>query len=134
MQTKPPTKKQLHVFIVGLSIILLVFSGKLYKADNIKSAFLCIAIACLLIIIYLIKKDFVIKFYIVWMQCISFVGMFVTGFLIVLLFYFVFSPVGIFLRLIRKDILNLNKNPKLKTYWIDKPQNEFKKENYERQF
>ena len=68
------------------------------------------------------------------MRCVSYVGMVITGILMVAIFYLVFTPVGIFLRLIGKDILNLNKDDKLKTYWIDRPQRKFNKSDYEKQF
>lgn len=134
MQIKSPTKKQLNVFVFGLNLILLFFAGKSYRADNNVVAFLLIGFAFVILIIYLTKKEFVIQFYKIWMRGVSAMGMVTTGILMILIFYLIFTPVGIFLRLIRKDILNLNKDPKLKSYWIDKPYREFNKSDYERQF
>jgi hypothetical protein len=68
------------------------------------------------------------------MKCASAIGAVVTIVLMLVIFYFVFTPVGILLRLLRKDVLNLNRNPNLNTYWIDKPKKNFNKEDYERQF
>jgi hypothetical protein len=36
-----------------------------------------------------------------------------------LIFFFIVTPIGIFMRLLKKDILNLKFNSK-KTYWIKK--------------
>ncbi|MDD5618072.1 MAG: hypothetical protein PHG69_03165 [Candidatus Omnitrophica bacterium] len=134
MRTQQPTKKQLNVFVSGLVLIILLFSWKYFKASNIKVSALLAAISFLLIIIYLIKKDFVIQFYKIWMKCAAAIGIVVTGILMIGIFYLVFAPVGILLRLLKKDVLNLNKNPNLKTYWIDKPQKKFNRQDYEKQF
>ncbi|MBL7197968.1 MAG: hypothetical protein ISS47_07700 [Candidatus Omnitrophica bacterium] len=134
MQNKPPTKKQLNVFVFGLTLILFLFSWKSYRANNSKVSFILIGLVFVLLIIYLTKKDFVLKFYQVWMRCVSVIGMVITGILMIIIFYLLFTPVGLFLRLIRKDILNLKSDTRLKTYWIDKPKRAFEKVNYERQF
>ena len=134
MQIKPPTKKQLNVFVFGLCLILLLFAWRLSKTGDNKVSFTLIGLACTLVTFYLIKKDFVVQFYKIWMRCVSPIGMVITGILIIAVFYLIFAPVGIFLRLIRKDILNLKKDTKLKTYWIDKPHKEFNSSDYEKQF
>ncbi|MFH1621875.1 MAG: hypothetical protein ABIA97_01995 [Candidatus Omnitrophota bacterium] len=134
MQNKPPTKKHLNVFVYGLTLILCLFSWKAYRANNGKISALLLSLVLLLLITYFIKKDFVIKFYHVWMRCVSVIGMIITGILMILIFYLIFTPVGIFLRIIRKDVLHLKQDKKLKTYWIDKPQITFEKTNYEKQF
>ena len=134
MQIKSPTKKQLNVFVLGLCLILLLFAWRSFREGNSKISFILIGLASALVIIYLIKRNFVIQFYKIWMRCVSYVGMVITGILMVAIFYLVFTPVGIFLRLIGKDILNLNKDDKLKTYWIDRPQRKFNKSDYEKQF
>ncbi|MDD5355002.1 MAG: hypothetical protein PHY56_00465 [Candidatus Omnitrophica bacterium] len=134
MQTHPPTKKQLNVFVLGVVLLLLFFSWKIYKTTGHKISILFIGIALLLVIIYLIKKSFVIQFYNIWMKCASLIGIAVTTILMLCIFYLVFAPVGILLRMLKKDVLSLKKDARLKTYWIDKPQVKFNKEDYGRQF
>ena len=134
MQKDSLTKKQLNVFVIGVDIILLFFAWKFYRSNNAKISFFLIIFAVGLLITYLINKKIVIQFYKVWMRCAQAIGLVVTGILMIAIFYLVFAPVGLFLRLIRKDILNLKKDEKLKTYWIDKPQREFSKSDYEKQF
>jgi hypothetical protein len=124
----------LNVFAFGIFLILSLLSIRFYRHNNYNIAFILVGLAFSFIIIYWINKNFVIKFYTIWMRCASWIGIVITTILIVFIFYLVFTPVGILLRLLRKDILNLNKNPNLKSYWIDKPQKKFNKEDYERQF
>ena len=134
MQNKTPTKTQLNVFAFGLSLILLLFSWRAKKAANDNASLLLLLAATILVIAYFTKRDFVVKFYHVWMRCVSVIGMIVTGILMIIIFYLIFTPVGLFLRLIRKDILNLKADRKLKTYWIDKEKRQYDKSNYEKQF
>ncbi|MFC1709398.1 hypothetical protein ACFL2J_05025 [Candidatus Omnitrophota bacterium] len=134
MQNKPPTQKQLNVFVIGLTIILILFSHKAYRSDHIGVWLLLLTFAAVLVITYSTKREFVVKFYYVWMKGVSAIGMVITGILIAAIFYLIFAPVGLFLRLIGKDILNLKKDNKLSTYWIDRPKREFDKTSYEKQF
>jgi len=134
MQNKPPIEKQLNVFVFGLTLILFLFSWRAKKADHNEASLLLLLAATLLLIAYSTKKDFVVKFYQIWMKCASVIGIVVTGILMIAIFYLVFTPVGLLLRLIRKDPLNLQMNTKQKSYWIDKPEKSFNKSDYERQF
>ncbi|MFC1645641.1 hypothetical protein ACFL2Y_00465 [Candidatus Omnitrophota bacterium] len=134
MQNKPPTKNQINTFVFGLTLILFLFSWRAYKDSKGGVSVLLIILAAILLIIYLTKRDFVVKFYSIWMRCVSVIGVAVTGILMMLIFYLVFAPTGLFLRLIRKDVLNLKADKKLKTYWIDREKRPFKKSNYEKQF
>jgi len=60
------------------------------------------------------------------------IGRFIALALLTITFYLLFAPVGLLLRLIKKDILNRNfKNDKL-TYWLDRPSKE--ENNYTQQF
>ena len=51
-----------------------------------------------------------------------------------LLFYLVFTPVGIILRIARKDFLDRELEPQARSYWIKRKKAEFDKENYKKQF
>ena len=60
------------------------------------------------------------------------IGQFITVFLFVLTFIFIFAPVGILLRIFKKDILNRNFGQKRLTYWVERPVKE--QNNYTQQF
>jgi len=134
MKTNPPTNKQLNIFTSGVVLLLLSFAWKFSKETSYKITILLIGIAFALVIIYLIKKSFVVKFYRIWMKCAALIGVVVTSILMLCIFYLVFTPAGILLRIFRKDVLHLKKDAGLKTCWIDKPKVKFNKEDYGRQF
>jgi hypothetical protein len=50
------------------------------------------------------------------------------------MFYLIFGIAGIVLRLLGKDLLDQKIDPKAVSYWIDKDQVDFDKNNYTRQF
>lgn len=134
MHAKEPTKKQLNVFVGGLCIILFVFSQKSSRAGKEGISLALLVLAATLLILYLMKRDFVIQFYKGWMRGATCIGAAVTFIVMLVLFYGVFSPIGLALRLLKKDPLHLRFEPEQKSYWLDRPEKEFKKENYERQF
>jgi hypothetical protein len=61
-------------------------------------------------------------------------GWFNTRLILILLFYLVFTPIGLVLRLLGKDLLNRKFDPEAPTYWISKPKEPFDPKRYERQF
>ena len=70
----------------------------------------------------------------VWMGIAFVIGFFVSRIILTLLFFLVITPMGLFLKLIGKDILKIKFNHKLNSYWITKETKEFNKEQYENQF
>ncbi len=60
------------------------------------------------------------------------IGQFITVVLFTVTFFVIFAPVGIVLRLFKKDILNRNFKQKRLSYWIDRSVKE--QNNYTQQF
>jgi hypothetical protein len=54
--------------------------------------------------------------------------------LLIIIFYLVFAPVGLVLRLIKKDLLNRKIEAERDSYWIKKEHIEFDKSRYEKQY
>lgn len=134
IQIKQPTKLHLTVFVAGITMLLFLFSQKTFKAGKGNLSLLLICLAITLLILYLTKKDFVIQFYMAWMRVVSCIGLVVTSIIMVALFYLVFSPIAIVLRILKKDLLHLKRDPRRKTYWIDRPHKKQEKTSYERIF
>lgn len=62
------------------------------------------------------------------------VGWFNTRLILILIFYLVFTPIGLLLRLFGKDLLNRKFDPDASTYWIEKKKEPFDPKRYEKQF
>ncbi len=69
-----------------------------------------------------------------WMGLALFIGYFMSRLLLSLLFFIIFSPVSLFLRLLGKDILKQKINKNANSYWIKKDKKDRSTKDYERQF
>jgi len=134
MITKEPTKKQLEFFVLGIDIIALLWIRKAIIQKQMPLAYLLLLFVGGFTFLFFAKNNFVVKFYKGWMRIAAILGIVVNTILMTIIFYGIFTPIGIFFRIIRKDILNLKFDKEAYTYWIDKPQKEFKKEDCLRQF
>lgn len=70
--------------------------------------------------------------YIIWMRFAFVLGWINTRIILLILFYLVFTPIGLFMRLFRVDLLERNKQDG--SYWKPKERIDFKPVNYERRF
>ncbi|RPJ40592.1 MAG: hypothetical protein EHM19_13445 [Candidatus Latescibacterota bacterium] len=61
-------------------------------------------------------------------------GWFNTRLILTLIFYLVFTPIGLVLRLLGKDLLNRRIDPNAPTYWIEKPKEPSDPARYEKQY
>lgn len=72
--------------------------------------------------------------YKVWMKIAHAIGWFNTRVLLTLIYYVIFTPIGLLARAIGKDLLNTKLEPEATTYWIPREKKEVPPEDYERQF
>ena len=56
----------------------------------------------------------------VWFKFGIFLGKIVSPLVMGIIFFLVVTPIGLLMRLLGKDLLNLNFNKKIETYWIAK--------------
>ncbi len=72
--------------------------------------------------------------YILWMRLAFVLSWVNTRIILSLIFYLVFAPVGLLLRLLRKDLLDRRFQKDKQTYWSKKQKLPFAASNYERRF
>ena len=72
--------------------------------------------------------------YIVWMGLAFVLGFIMTRVILSLAFVLVFTPVGLFFRLIRRDVLKQRPDPEAETYWIPRDTGPSGKERLERMY
>jgi len=128
-------KKQLVIFGYGLAVILSLISVHLWRHHGWHSAHV-ILFPCVITLILLTAGRYSIlrPFYRQWMRGAHFIGSIITGVVLSLLFYLVFGVAGVILRLIRKDLLDQRIDRAIDSYWINKDQAAFDKNDYTRQF
>ncbi len=120
MHKKEITNCDLRIFGLIWSVIFTVTALKFSKL------FIFIALLFLVSAIFFPKIYLQIKFYQNWVKFGDVLGK-INGFLIsFILFYVVFAPTGIILRLLKKDLLNKKLDAKAISYFITRsvqPQN-----------
>lgn len=128
-------KKNLSVFGYGLAVILVFVSFRLWRhyGLNATHALLFPGIIALVFVTGT-RYDLLRPFYRQWMKAAHFIGSIITGLVLSILFYLVFAPIGILLRLLRKDLLDQKIDHTVNSYWIKKEQVNFDKNHYTRQF
>ena len=126
-------KSDLRNFGIIVGIILLVISGFLFwKEKESFQIFLAIGITLFLTAIAI---PFVLKpVYWIWMIFAIILGWFMTRVILSLLFYVVFTSIGLTLRFFGKKFLELRWDNSKESYWNFKNNEHLKKENYEKQF
>ena len=70
----------------------------------------------------------------VWMTLALLMGLVVTGFIMIVLFYGVVTPIGLVARLCNKDFLQRRFDSTAESYWVHRETGETDKKNYEHQF
>lgn len=70
----------------------------------------------------------------IWMTLAVMLGWFMSRLILFILFYIVLTPLGIFLRIIGKDFLNLRTDKNCDSYWEKREKTVSEKIDYERQF
>jgi len=126
-------KKELRSFGVTIGVILLVIAGFLFiKEKELFQIFIYIAgsfIGLGIIIPFILKP-----IYLVWMIFAVLLGWFMTRVILSLLFYMIISPIGLFLRVFGKDILEIKKQVVQGSYWNKRDSNIEQNQDYEKQF
>jgi len=61
-------------------------------------------------------------------------GWFNTRLILIILYYLLFTPIGLVMRLFGKDLLNKKIDREAESYWIPRKKEPFDRKRYERQF
>ena len=126
-------KSDLRNFGVTVGIILLIISGFLFwKEKEPFQIFLAIGITLFLTAIAL--PSVLHPVYWIWMIFAIILGWFMTRVILSLLFYIIFTPIGLILRFFGKQFLELRWDKSKETYWNFRTNEHLQKENYEKQF
>ena len=126
-------KKDIRSFGITFGIIFLIIAGFLYYQE--KDSFqLFIYLAGSFSGLGFILPILLKPFYMVWMIFATILGWFMTRLILSLLFYIIITPIGLFLKILGKDLLDLKEQENKKSYWTIRNSEMEKNQNYEKQF
>jgi len=110
----------------------LVISGLFFFRHKDAGAVYSLAASCAFFITGLALPGFLRTVYIAWMRLAVILSWINTRIILGVLFYVVFTPAGLVMRLFRIDLLE--RKEKKETYWRKKEKIDFNPSNYERRF
>lgn len=114
---KYPSEKELKSFLLIFSGILLFISFfPVIQGKSIRIWLL--PIVSLLLVIGFIRPQYATGVYNIWMKISESIGNVISKIIMIILFFGVFTPIGIFLKLLNKDLLNKRIDRNSTTYWI----------------
>ena len=103
--------------IVFFVVFLIIALFPLINDGNIRLWSLIVSLAFLAL--GLLNSKFLSPLNKIWFKFGLFLGKIISPMVMGLIFFFVVTPIGILMRILKKDLLNLKFNKKT-TYWIEK--------------
>ncbi len=111
------SKKELRNFGITIGIAFAILGGLFFWRGKPAWIYLEI-IACVFLLFGLIYPKILSPVEYIWMKFAHYLGIVVTHILVTLTFYVVITPLGLLLRLLGKDLLEMNFRKKKDSYWI----------------
>tara|TARA_B100001250_G_C19806070_1_gene793338 strand:- start:1327 stop:1737 length:411 start_codon:yes stop_codon:yes gene_type:complete len=127
-----PNNKELKNFGIFFTIIILLITLLFFEKNKFNYIF--IYFAFILISISFYRPTLLKPIYFIWFLFSILLGEIMTRLILGILFYFIISPIGVFLRLIGKDLLYRNKINKKYSYWNYRSRQIEDKKKYENQY
>ena len=126
-------KKDLRRFGITIGVLLFVIAAVLFWRE--KESFRVMLITGILFFAAGMAVPIMLKpVFLIWMTFAIILGWFMTRLILSILFYLIFTPIGLLLRLFGKRFIDLDWQKEDATYWHYRAQGVSDKEKYERQF
>jgi len=129
-----PTNRDLRVFSIALCLILIAFGSWQLFLNRLVPSLICFTLAAIVVSLILFRISLMIPVYKVLLVISRAIGFVLTPIIFGVVFYFIFAPIGIALRLFRNDILDRKFNKKATSYWIERQDQACSQNSYERQY
>ena len=127
------TRSDLRKFGITMSFVLGLLAGLfLWRGKDYYLYFLILAL--LFLLLGLALPDLLKIIYKIWMSLAMIIGWFMTGVILIVFFYLVFTPIGLFVKLFGKRLLGMKLDRNAQSYWVPRKTLEYEKRNYEAQF
>lgn len=134
MKNKTPGKKDLLVFGYGLAVIISFIAFKSWRAQNIPIASGLVVLAVIFLAVTILKCERLKGFYLRWMTVARFIGRPINIIIFIVIYYAVFGIIGIILRVLGKDLLNVRWGSPSRSYWKKREEQGENIQRYRQQF
>ena len=102
--------------ILFFVVFLILGLWPLFKSQNPSITLLCIS--AVFLILGILNSKLLSPLYIIWMKFADILAKIIPPVVMFSIFFIIVTPIGFFLKLIGKDIVNLKFDKKKKSYWI----------------
>ena len=102
----------------GFSVLLTIDSLKALQSLNVRGWSLYVSLA--FFIVGTILPGVLSGFYKVWVKFGELIGGVISKVILLIMFYGLFTPISIVLKILRKDLLHKKLDKKCQSYWIDR--------------
>jgi hypothetical protein len=134
MKASQPTRKQVRTFSLGLIVILAIIAGLQIYLGRLWVGVGLFGASAAVLIVLLSSPTMLTPLYKGMLVVSKAIGLVMTPVVLGLVFYVVFAPVGILLKLGRKDILDRKFNINSDSYWKARETAPDDLSRYERQY
>ena len=126
-------KSDIRKFGITIGIILMIIAGFLFWKEK-ESYQIFLTVGTILFVLSILVPAVLKPIYWIWMIFATILGWIMTRVILSLLFYIIFTPIGLTLRFFGKQFLELRWDKSKESYWNFRTNEHLKKENYEKQF
>ena len=128
-ETELPSNKKFGNFF---TIVFIIIASYFYFNKSLNLTYIFGVVAAVFILVTILKDELLLPLNRLWMRFGLLIGVIITPIVLGLIFFTLFSPVAIFMRLFGRDELHL-KYKKKSSYWIlrDEP---IHADSFKRQF
>ncbi len=130
---KNEDSQEFRKFGLTIGILLVALSIFLFWRD-VDSYLYTLSFGLILTLFGLVKPKFLRPIYILWMIFALILGQIMTRVILTIIFILLFTPVGLILRFLRKDILNEKYDRQTESYWIKRKEVPFDPKTLEKQY
>ena len=127
-------KSELRTFGIGLTIFFLLVGSLLYYRGNVPNYRWFFAVSGLTLLIATLRPGLLASIHRAMARFARAIGWVNTMALLSIIFYGIFTPVGLLVKLLGRDSLDRKWDRQASSYWHKRDVVEFNKERYERQF
>ena len=100
-------------------VFLLIAFWPVFNSHNFNDIKIwSLIVSSILLILAIIKSKILTPFNIAWIKFGNLLGRIIAPIVLATLYFFVVTPIGLLLKLFKKDILNLSIKKDVKTYWL----------------
>ena len=114
----------------GIVFFLLFLIVSLYPLTNNESIrYWSLIISMIFLILGLLNSNLLTPLNKIWFRFGILLGKLISPFIMLIIFFLVVTPIGLVMKIIKKDLLNLKFRKDKETYWIEKTEPKSKMKN-----